>query len=1160
MPNINPHVSIQALSDTQAEIKLLFRDFLGGLSLVTGFMTQAGLNILEAIIKTEGDRVHDVFKVESSKPIKWDEVEEGLNQFFNQIERDGADQVRKALRKDIVASFRDSRVKKFKLLYPIAIHINQDESPTETVVLIESQDTEAFLYALTSALSALEININRMEVETIEGRVHDRLWLTYRGLKIDDEKKIKQLRWAILMVKKFTHLLPSVPDPEIALEQFYALGKDLLESESFESLIDQLGNSDALDKISRVLGTGSYLWEELVRTQYESVIPIFKNESLLKKRCPKDKMQLLLDQKLSTPISFEEKCKVLNDFKNYEMFRIDLRHLLGEAPYIGEFTEEFSDLVEVVVNKALTLSLEELKIPREGLGLFALGKFGGREIGYASDLEILFVYDDTSLKSKSQEHEAMEKFSELVRLFSRAIESKAEGVFELDLRLRPYGQDGPLATPLSMFRTYYEKPQEAWNYERQSMLKLRYLTGSDKLTQEVLQIRDRFVFSERPFNFKEAVKLRYRQQRELAEEGKINIKYSAGGLLDVEYLIQTLQIVYGRKNIADIRHPNTLRAMRSLWQVGVLSEKQFQDLRAAYLFLRNVINNLRIVRGHAKDLNLPDENSEGEVALARRLYFSGSDKQVCKQLKLVTSQFREIASRTYELWMKELSETDWNEILKRIKTPSFSLRVSLDEILKGTLDDEGKEVLRTMGFLQPEEALLKFQKLCPNMQAFEHFAKVMDDLWEVWPMLPSPDLALKQLGWYMDRVSNAEVTWKDFALQPERLALLVKIFSVSEYFADIICSNPEGYEWIYNKEERALDVTETKLTELKEASLSAASLREFKRQESLRIGLLEYFDEAPLEDIYKIYSDLADFMISQVARLAGLDREICILAFGKLGARELNFSSDIDLMFVSNSTVHVELQKKIESFFKIMKEGSSYEFLYRVDLRLRPHGDSGSFCLTVKEYENYYQHRAEGWEMLALLKARCVFGDLNLGDRWLKVVSPFLWRRAWPESMIASIREVKKKYESKTAKEDCGDIDIKLSPGGIRDIEFTLQYIQLMEGFGEQRLRVRGTFDTLRALNRLHALPKDELQVLERSYIFLRKIENRLHFYRNRQLFKITDELKENRWLAKSIGFISSEEKLPEKQLALMLREQMKECRRIFERVFYQGHYLMKGT
>ena len=253
----------------------------------------------------------------------------------------------------------------------------------------------------------------------------------------------------------------------------------------------------------------------------------------------------------------------------------------------------------------------------------ALGKCGGRELGFASDIELMFVYEGGGETAGPKVITATEFYEKLVVEFTRAIRARREGIFEIDLQLRPYGKAGSLAVSLDAFRRYFAPAGPAWSYERQALVKLRPIAGDEALGRQLRALCDDTVYAGTPFDVAAMRAMRERQLRHLVTPGTVNAKYSQGGLAELEYIVQGLQITHGAAD-PSLRVTNTAEAIARLAAAGVISAENSARLGDALLFLHQLINALRMVRGNTRDLTVPAEESEEFAYLARRLGY-GND-------------------------------------------------------------------------------------------------------------------------------------------------------------------------------------------------------------------------------------------------------------------------------------------------------------------------------------------------------------------------------------------------------------------------------------------------------------------------------------------------------------------------------------------------------
>jgi glutamate-ammonia-ligase adenylyltransferase len=517
-------------------------------------------------------------------------------------------------------------------LYPIDIAIDNDASDRYTVLSIDTSDTVGFLYEFTNALAFNRIYIARVTVDTVGNRVQDTLYVTDAdGRKITAPDKQRELRAATVLTKHFTHLLPQSPNPEAALLHFHQFIGQLFRRPDWPDELASLERPEVLNALAQLLGVSDFLWDDFLRMQYASLFPVVRDVDALAAAKSREQLQVELESALQNPPAGWR--EALNAFKDREMFRVDMRHILGYTAEFWQFSEELTDLAEVVVEAAYRLCYEELQAqfgePRleDGrpcpLSVWALGKFGGRELGFASDIELMFIYAGNGLTRGPSVITSAEFCEKLAQAFLGAIQARRAGIFEIDLQLRPYGKAGSLAVSLDAFRRYFAPDGPAWAYERQALVKLRPIAGDAELAKQVVMLRDEFVYNGEPFDATAMRAMRERQIRHLVTGGTLNAKYSPGGLVDVEYLVQGLQITHGYRD-SSLRLTNIREAMAALAAAGILTGDDYTRLRKAYTFLRWLIDALRVVRGNAKDLTVPPAGGEEFAFLARRLRY-GSD-------------------------------------------------------------------------------------------------------------------------------------------------------------------------------------------------------------------------------------------------------------------------------------------------------------------------------------------------------------------------------------------------------------------------------------------------------------------------------------------------------------------------------------------------------
>ncbi len=551
-----------------------------------------------------------------------------------------------------VASAMPSAAETQTTLYPVEIAIDNKSVDRASVLRIRSEDTIGFLYELSNALALAGIDIVRLIVASSGHTVFDTLHVTdTMGEKITNPDRQHELRAAIVLIKHFTHLLPRSPNPEAALLHFRDFLEHLFQQPNWLQELSSLERSDVLGALATLLGVSDFLWEDFLRLQHVNLFPVVTDTVGLERRKPREELEAELQKELSGATAPEERRVRLNAFKDREMFRADMRHILGQDREFGEFSAELGDVAEVVVASALDICRRELEArfgaPQPSaqhparLCVCALGKCGGRELGYASDIELMFIYDNGGPTSGPEVIGATEFYQRLIESFTHAIRSRQEGVFQIDLRLRPYGRAGSLPVSLDAFTTYFASDGAAWPYERQALVKLRPVAGDLEFGKEIVALRDRLIYTGEPFDAAAMRAMREKQLRQLVQPGTINAKLSPGHLADTEYLVQGLQISYGHLD-PSLRAVNTLDAVAALEKRGLIFSADAGRLREAYVFQRDLIDALRIVRGHARDLTVPPPDSEEFLFLARRLGYGSNVSQLRDELENYSQTVRQL--------------------------------------------------------------------------------------------------------------------------------------------------------------------------------------------------------------------------------------------------------------------------------------------------------------------------------------------------------------------------------------------------------------------------------------------------------------------------------------------------------------------------------------
>ncbi|MFA6242969.1 MAG: bifunctional [glutamate--ammonia ligase]-adenylyl-L-tyrosine phosphorylase/[glutamate--ammonia-ligase] adenylyltransferase [Candidatus Hydrogenedentales bacterium] len=464
--------------------------------------------------------------------------------------------------------------------------------------------------------------------------------------------------------------------------------------------------------------------------------------------------------------------------------------------------------------------------------------------------------------------------------------------------------------------------------------------------------------------------------------------------------------------------------------------------------------------------------------------------------------------------------------------------------------------------MRPEFAHIAFASPEPSARTLEALLErgrpgLAEHLAHALGESPEPSLALTRLERFLEAsfTPGAILDLMGAALHFTRL--LVTVLSQSHFLTDIVCRNPEYLLWVW--EEGNLHETpsrEAMIEDMRRQVLAfdthdarAQSMRRFKRREILRIASRDIFAHVPLADLTEDLSNLADAAL-EVA-MAGAYAELeprygrprihetdtesafVILGMGKLGGRELNFSSDIDLVFLyaadgetsggqSGSVSNAEFfhkfgERVIKSVSELTAEGS----IFRIDMRLRPHGRMGPLATDVDSAIHYYETEGHAWERQALIKTRPVAGDLALGESFIDRTRPFVFPKYFDDETLEDIRSIKQQMEAQVRSRGQTDTEVKLGRGGIRDVEFTVQILQLLNGGRFPELRTRSTLAAIRALEQYALLKPFDATALISNYTFMRQVEHRLQIEGSQQLHALPDDPKELDAFARKLGYAS---------------------------------------
>ncbi len=431
-------------------------------------------------------------------------------------------------------------------------------------------------------------------------------------------------------------------------------------------------------------------------------------------------------------------------------------------------------------------------------------------------------------------------------------------------------------------------------------------------------------------------------------------------------------------------------------------------------------------------------------------------------------------------------------------------------------------------------------------------ADLCHPLGRLLPRCADPDMALNNFERFLAAPGGADELPILLEGRARTLETMLQLFSASQFFSDLLIAHPDYLEMLkipLRSSPSRAEMLEQLQGEVDAALDDAGVLRvfrAFRQKQMLRIGVNDIIRDRPLEEITRDISRVADtsLEVALVCSLRAVSRRFgephtrgnqparcAILAFGKLGGKELNYSSDIDLMFLydeegetrgtrMNCTSNDDYYARVCSeVVRLLSTHTAQGQAYRVDLRLRPEGQRGPLARSLASTLSYYDTLGRTWERQALIKVRPVAGDAKLGDEFLRAIEPFVYRKYLSVAEINEIKALKRRIEQKTDRAGETITDVKTGHGGIRDVEFTIQFLQLLNGGDLPEVRERNTLKGLAALEKVGCLTDTEYRVLDDTYRFLRKVEHRLQLMFDLQTHTIPEGHDELRKLALRMGY-----------------------------------------
>ena len=747
---------------------------------------------------------------------------------------------------------------------------------------------------------------------------------------------------------------------------------------------------------------------------------------------------------------------ILARFKRREYLRITLRDILGIAD-LAATTLELSHLADVLLERALEAAGRELRhrfgdpqvrdaggrlLPAR-FAVVGLGKLGGNELNYSSDIDLLFLHTGPGETSGPTPISNPEFFTRLAqRLLQLIAGVTVEGsVYRVDMRLRPGGGEGDLAISLPAALDYYQRRAREW--ELQMLLKARPVAGDTALVREFLTAIEPYLY-QGEFHFaavESVLQAREQMDRKLAGRGtRLNVKLSSGGIRDIEFLVQCLQRLYGRRD-PWVRSGGTLLALQKLHDKGYLAPRDHSRLAAAYQFLRRVEHRLQLEHGH--QAHTVPESGDALAALARRVGLEALGREAVEMLRRQLDEHRRAVR---EIYARLLPETPGEPVADtfRLEPPSSGVaalpsELSYPRLLAWFAHRRSPVHKQLQGLNVPERARKPLHRfLASTISSSERFA-ALNSLADALPAAVEVFALSEPLGEHLLR-------------QPELLGILREHPGTGPQPAEQQRLTLEG-----RRTEPSRALGERIIHSARTPSERASRLRAVYRQHFFRWGTAALRADRPLWQTLAAYSHLAEAVLHLALASAQKDIRVrrsgrfAVLALGRLATCEMDLGSDADLIFLVDAPAsrrEVTTWRRIaEKLIDILSSYTREGTLFPVDARLRPRGGEGELVQNAATVLEYFASSAEAWEAITYLKVRPMAGDLEFANEWCDRLRPILARRFGSfEQISPTLAQMRRRLEEEARKASRGQPNFKAGPGGVYDLDFLASALALAAG------------------------------------------------------------------------------------------------------------------
>lgn len=776
---------------------------------------------------------------------------------------------------------------------------------------------------------------------------------------------------------------------------------------------------------------------------------------------------------------------LLAQFRRRMILRILLRDVLGYCT-LPEVTEELSNLADAILDVTHRRIRNELvkrhgeprvvladgSIQEAGFSILALGKLGGRELNYSSDIDLMFVHGGAGETPGPDKISNKEFFKKLANQCTELLSTYTpRGLcYRVDLRLRPDGRLGEISISLDGAKKYYQDRARDW--ELQMLIKARVAAGDSEPGRQLLAFVEPLIYSTTlDFSAVESVSAtRVRIHEKVAARRPASgsdIKLARGGIRDIEFLVQCLQRLHGGRE-PWVRHGGTLLALFRLRDKDLLSPAEYSRLAEAYQFLRNLEHRLQFDEDRQTHV-LPSGREELDL-LARKMPAAqlGSGASADSLLRELNTHLEEVQ----EIYERVIHAQ--RPIYYTASAPAGGGETVV-EVEMAYSEPTASNLVRFLDSRAPGlAASLARSNLRRGVKHFEHFLE---------RILTNPEY----LGW-LD---------KDATLA----GYVFDLFEHSPYFAEQLIRTPELIEELWQLRDAAPQ-------SVSEPPDNAPDLRRYFRREMLRIQSQSICLREPIFSTLGKTSDLADAAVQAAYRMAVRETaasrppvtagyvprdQMMVIALGRLGQREFDLASDADLVFVlpeAEAPESVFWTRVAERLIDIVTAYTGEGVIFAVDTRLRPNGREGALVQTKSAFKDYFSKKAEAWEGIAYMKSRAVAGDLERATRFLDELQQIDWRRyGQSHRSRKALRQMRQRLE----REQGPSNPLKAGHGGYYDIDFALMYLRLKSaGFF---FKVLNTPERIDIIEKMGHLERADAVFLNDAATFYRAVDHGLRVF-----------------------------------------------------------------